>query len=62
MMDRIARFIVSHNKRVIAATALLSLLAAAMLFRMSFNAGLSALPSRLLRRSEANCSLLWETW
>src|SRR5665811_2574290 len=40
--DRIARFIVAHNKRVVAATVLLSLLAAAMLFRMSFNADVTS--------------------
>ncbi|MHB9115496.1 MAG: efflux RND transporter permease subunit [Thermoleophilia bacterium] len=41
-MDRIAGFIVSHNKRVLAVTALLTLLAAAMLFRMSFNADVTS--------------------
>jgi predicted RND superfamily exporter protein len=41
-MDRIARFIVTNNKRVIAVTLLLSLLAAAMLFRMSFNADVTS--------------------
>ncbi|MDA3936871.1 MAG: hypothetical protein PF636_08460, partial [Actinomycetota bacterium] len=40
-MDRIARFIVAHNKRVLGATALLTLLAATMLFRMSFNADIT---------------------
>lgn len=41
-MDRIAGFIVSHNKRVLAVTALLTLVAAAMLFRMSFNADVTS--------------------
>ncbi|MHB8868660.1 MAG: efflux RND transporter permease subunit [Thermoleophilia bacterium] len=42
IVDRIAGFIVSHNKRVLAVTALLTLLAAAMLFRMSFNADVTS--------------------
>ena len=41
-MDRLARIIVTHNKRVVAITVILSLLAAAMLFRMSFNADVTS--------------------
>ncbi len=37
-MDRIARFIVAHARPVLAITALVSILAALMLFRMDFNA------------------------
>lgn len=40
-MTRIAGFIVSHNKRVLAATVLVTLLAAAVLFRISFNADIA---------------------
>ena len=41
-MDRIARFIVHRSRVVLAITALISLLAVAMLFRMSFNADVSS--------------------
>ncbi len=41
-MPRTARFIVAHARRILAATALLSLLAVAMLFRMEFNADVSS--------------------
>lgn len=37
-MDRIARTIVTHNRRILAGTVLVTLVAVAMLFRMSFNA------------------------
>lgn len=40
-MDLIARVIVSHSKRVLAATAILTLTAVAMLFRMDFNADIA---------------------
>ena len=40
-MDRIARFIVEHSKRVLAVTGIITLVSAAMLFRMSFNADVS---------------------
>jgi len=41
-MDRVARFIVKRSKLVLAVTALASLLAFGMLFRMSFNADVSS--------------------
>ena len=41
-MPRIARLIVDHSRKILAATALLSLLAVAMLFRMDFNADVSS--------------------
>ena len=41
-MERIARVIVSHSKPILAATALISLVAVAMLFRMQFNADISS--------------------
>ena len=41
-MHRIARVIVSHSKPILAATALISLIAVAMLFRMQFNADISS--------------------
>lgn len=41
-MDRIANAIVTHRKRFLAATGLLTLLAATMLFRMSFEADVTA--------------------
>ena len=41
-MERIARVIVSHNKPILAATALISLVAVAMLFRLQFNADISS--------------------
>jgi predicted RND superfamily exporter protein len=40
-MDRIARFIVEHSKRVLALTGIITLVSAAMLLRMSFNADVS---------------------
>lgn len=42
MVERIARLIVEHNKRVLAVTVLVTLIAAAMLFRMSFNADVTS--------------------
>jgi hypothetical protein len=41
-MERIARVIVSHSKPILATTALISLIAVAMLFRMQFNADISS--------------------
>ena len=41
-MERIARVIVAHSKPILAATALISLIAVAMLFRMQFNADISS--------------------
>ncbi len=41
-MDRIARIIVDHARYVLAATALVSLVAVAMLFRMDFNADVAS--------------------
>ena len=41
-MDRIARVIVSHSRPILAATAIVSLIAVAMLFRMQFNADISS--------------------
>ena len=41
-MDRIARFIVAHARPVLAVTALISILAALMLFRMDFNADIGS--------------------
>jgi predicted RND superfamily exporter protein len=41
-MERIARVIVSRNKPILAATALISLIAVAMLFRLQFNADISS--------------------
>lgn len=41
-MDRIARFIVGHSRQILAATAIISLLAVAMLFRMDFNADVAS--------------------
>ncbi|MEA3511869.1 MAG: MMPL family transporter [Actinomycetota bacterium] len=41
-MDRIARIIVGHSRQIMVVTALISLLSVAMLFRMSFNADVSA--------------------
>ncbi|GAB4277551.1 MAG: RND family transporter [Coriobacteriia bacterium] len=40
-MDRVAGFIVANSKRIIGAIVLLTLVAAAMLFRMSFNADIT---------------------
>ncbi|MDH3397545.1 MAG: MMPL family transporter, partial [Acidimicrobiia bacterium] len=40
-MDRIARFLVEHSKRVLAITGIITLVSLAMLFRMSFNADVS---------------------
>ncbi len=41
-MDRLARIIVTHSRRIMVLTALISLLSVAMLFRMSFNADVSS--------------------
>ena len=41
-MPRVARFIVDHARQILAATALISLVAVAMLFRMDFNADVSS--------------------
>ncbi len=41
-MDRIARIIVTHSRRIMAVTALISLISVAMLFRMNFNADVSS--------------------
>ncbi|MEA3503355.1 MAG: MMPL family transporter [Actinomycetota bacterium] len=41
-MDRIARIIVQHSRQIMVLTALISILSVAMLFRMSFNADVSA--------------------
>ncbi|NNE96782.1 MAG: MMPL family transporter, partial [Acidimicrobiales bacterium] len=41
-MDRVARAIVEHSKPILGATALISLTAALMLFRMDFNADIAA--------------------
>jgi hypothetical protein len=41
-VDRIARFIVGHSRQILAATAVISLLAVAMLFRMDFNADVAS--------------------
>lgn len=41
-MDRIARFIVGHSRQILAATAVISLLAVGMLFRMDFNADVAS--------------------
>ena len=41
-MDRIARIIVGHSRLILAATALVSLFAVAMLFRMDFNADVAS--------------------
>jgi predicted RND superfamily exporter protein len=41
-MERIARVIVAHSRPILVATALISLLAFAMLFRMQFNADISS--------------------
>ena len=41
-MERIARVIVDHSRPILAATAVLSLIAVAMLFRMQFNADISS--------------------
>ncbi|MGB9357830.1 MAG: MMPL family transporter [Acidimicrobiia bacterium] len=41
-MDRIARVIVNHSRPILAATAVVSLIAVAMLFRMQFNADISS--------------------
>ena len=41
-MDRIARFIVEHSRRVLALTGLVTVLAALMLFRMDFNGDVSS--------------------
>lgn len=41
-MDRIARVIVSHSRPILAVTAIVSLIAVAMLFRMQFNADISS--------------------
>ena len=40
-MDRIARIIVEHSKRVLALTAIITLVSVGLLFRMSFNADVS---------------------
>jgi predicted RND superfamily exporter protein len=40
-VDRIARLIVEHSKRVLAVTGIITLVSLAMLFRMSFNADVS---------------------
>jgi len=40
-MDRIARIIVEHSRRVLALTGIITLVSVAMLFRMSFNADVS---------------------
>ena len=54
-MERIARVIVSHSRPILAATALISLVAVTMLFRMQFNADIS---SFALTGSEAGESLV----
>jgi predicted RND superfamily exporter protein len=41
-VDRIARFIVGQSRQILAATAVISLLAVAMLFRMDFNADVAS--------------------
>jgi len=41
-VDRLARFIVGHSRQILAATAVISLLAVAMLFRMDFNADVAS--------------------
>jgi predicted RND superfamily exporter protein len=41
-VDRIARIIVEHSRRILVATALLSVVAALMLFRMEFNADIAS--------------------
>jgi predicted RND superfamily exporter protein len=41
-MEKIARLIVNHAKQILAATAILTLLAALMLFRMDFNADVAS--------------------
>lgn len=41
-MDRIARVIVNHSRRILAASALITLLALLMLFRMDFNGDVSS--------------------
>jgi predicted RND superfamily exporter protein len=41
-MDAVARFIVNRSRLILVVTALLSVLAIGMLFRMSFNADVSS--------------------
>ncbi|MDH3308847.1 MAG: hypothetical protein OEO77_15200, partial [Acidimicrobiia bacterium] len=41
-MERIARVIVHHGNRILALTALITLVAAAMLFRIQFNANIAS--------------------
>ncbi len=52
-MDRIARFIVEHSKRVLVLTGIITLVAVAMLFRMSFNADVSQFITEGNERGEA---------
>ncbi|MGZ8755786.1 MAG: hypothetical protein ACXW15_11425 [Acidimicrobiia bacterium] len=52
-MDRIARFIVEHSRRVLAFTGVITLVSFAMLFRMSFNADVSKFITEGNERGEA---------
>ena len=52
-MDRIARFIVEHSKRVLAITGIITLVSVAMLFRMSFNADMTEFITEGNERGEA---------
>jgi len=52
-VDRIARYIVAHSKRVLALTGVITLVSLAMLFRMSFNADVSKFITEGNERGEA---------
>lgn len=52
-MDRIARLIVEHSKRVLALTGIITLISVAMLFRMSFNADVTQFVTEGNERGEA---------
>lgn len=56
-MRRIAAFIVDHSRAVLALTALVSLAAAAMLFRISFNADVAQFMTEGNERGEAYAAL-----
>jgi predicted RND superfamily exporter protein len=52
-VDRIARFLVAHSRRVLAVTAVISLIAAAMLFRLKVNADVTQFLTSGNARGEA---------
>ncbi len=56
-MDRIATYIVTHHKRIIAATALITIVALLMFFRMAFNADVAEFMTDGNERGEAFAAL-----